>query len=402
MSQVNESIVVPGFRWAGFEAGIRKRPGRMDLALIVADQPAVCAGIFTKSDMAAAPVLLSRPKAASGTSRAILMNAGCANACTGDAGFEAATRMATSLEGELGVGPDEVLIASTGVIGAQLPIAKIEAAIPALAARLRPDGIRDFAHAIMTTDTREKVASRTGPVAGKQVTVAGVCKGAGMIMPDMATMLACVATDAAIDADPLLEILRACASHSFNAVTVDGDTSTNDTLYLLASGAAGNPAITAAQGPAYDALKALVFEVCLELAKKIAADGEGATKFVEVRVEGAFSEEEADTVARRIANSPLVKTAWHAADANWGRLMAAAGACGFTLDPSRVSISIDGADLVENGVGLGAEAEHEAQVQMQKPSFTVLMKLGRGTAAKSVYTCDFSAEYVKINAEYRT
>jgi glutamate N-acetyltransferase/amino-acid N-acetyltransferase len=310
--------------------------------------------------------------------------------------------MAAALEEHLDIADDEVLVASTGVIGAQLPIEKIEKAIPALAARLRPDGIRDFAHAIMTTDTREKVASRTGLVAGRKVTVAGVSKGAGMIMPDMATMLACVATDAAAESDVLLELLRTSAKDSFNAVTVDGDTSTNDTLYLLASGAAKNPVIAEAEGPAYEALKALVHEVCLELAKKIAADGEGATKFVEVRVEGAYSEEEADTVARRIANSPLVKTAWHAADANWGRLMAAAGACGFTLDPSLVSISIDGADLVEHGVGLGAEAEQEAQVQMQKPSFTVLMKLGRGDAAKSVYTCDFSADYVKINAEYRS
>jgi glutamate N-acetyltransferase/amino-acid N-acetyltransferase len=399
---MSQPIVVPGFRWAGVEAGIRKRPGRPDLALLVADEAVSCAGIFTKSDMAAAPVFTSRPKAAGGSARAVLMNAGCANACTGEAGQAAAERMAQCLDGALGIEEAEVLIASTGVIGAPLPIEKIENAVDRLVEALRPDGIGDFAKAIMTTDTREKIATRQGKVSGKTITVAGVCKGAGMIMPDMATMLACIVTDASIAPDPLLDMLREAGAESFNAVTVDGDTSTNDTLYLLASGVAKNAEIDVSEGPAYEALLALVRDVCVELAKKIAADGEGATKFVEVRVEEAFSDIEADTIARRIANSPLVKTAWHAADANWGRMMAAAGACGFTLDPSLVSISIDGADLVEKGVGLGPEAEAEAQEQMKKPAFTVLMKLGRGTDAKSVYTCDFSAEYVKINAEYRS
>ncbi len=397
-----DDVVVPGFRWAGVEAGLRTRPGRPDFALLVADELATCAGIFTQSDMAAAPVLLSRPKAAAGYARAVLMNAGGANACTGEAGERAAERMAGSLEEALGVDPAEVLIASTGVIGAPLAVDRIEAAVPALVAALRPEGLRDFARAITTTDTHEKVAWRQGELFGRRVTVAGACKGAGMIMPDMATMLACLATDATISPGPLLELLRACAADTFNAVTVDGDTSTNDTLYLLASGVAKSPPITEAQGPGYDALRQLVFDVCLDLAKQIAADGEGATKLVEVRVEEAFSPLEADQVARRIANSPLVKTAWHAADANWGRMMAAAGACGFTLDPARVSISVDGADLVENGVGLGPEAEADAQEQMKKRAFTVVVRLGRGTYSKSIYTCDFSAEYVKINAEYRT
>jgi glutamate N-acetyltransferase/amino-acid N-acetyltransferase len=399
---MSQEIVVPGFRWAGFEAGIRKRPGRMDLALLVADATATAAAVFTKSDACAAPVRLSRVVASAGKARAVLMNAGCANACTGEQGEAAAKRMAAALALPLGISADEVLIASTGVIGAQLPIEKVEAGTPALAARLSPGGIHDFAHAIMTTDTREKVASRTGLVGGKTVTVAGVCKGAGMIMPDMATMLACVATDADVSAGALTEILKACAEDSFNAVTVDGDTSTNDTLYLLASGQAGNPHIDEAAGPAFEALRALVYETCLELAKKIAADGEGATKFVEVRVEGAKDKHEADVIARRIANSPLVKTAWHAADANWGRIIAAAGACGFDLDATRIGISVDGAALVRNGVGLGAAAEEAAQQEMRKESFTVVVTLGRGAEKKSVFTCDFSADYVKINAEYRT
>ncbi len=399
---MSQEIVVPGFRWAGFEAGIRKRPGRMDVALLLADAPADVAAVFTKSDACAAPVRLSRVVAKGGKTRAVLMNAGCANACTGEQGEAAAKRMAAALERPLGIPASEVLIASTGVIGAQLPIEKVEAGAAAAAEKLSPTGIHDFAHAIMTTDTREKVASRTGLVGGRQVTVAGVCKGAGMIMPDMATMLACVVTDADVDALPLRSILKDCAEDSFNAVTVDGDTSTNDTLYLLASGKAGNPRITAAAGADFEALRALVYETCLELAKKIAADGEGATKFVEVRVEQASTKHEADVIARRIANSPLVKTAWHAADANWGRIIAAAGACGFDLDATKIGISVDSAPLVRAGVGLGAEAEEAAQKEMRKDAFTVVVTLGRGDAKKSVFTCDFSADYVKINAEYRT
>jgi len=392
---------VAGFRWGGVEAGIRKHGGRPDLALLVADGPAACAGVFTMNDMAAAPVLLSRAKAAAGTARAVLANSGCANACTGAQGMEAARRMAAALE-RRGIDASEVLVASTGVIGAPLPVAKIEAAAAKLLAAARPDGIRDFARAIMTTDTREKIAFREGSVSGRRVTVAGACKGAGMIMPNMATMLGFLATDAAAEPGPLQAMLREAAADSFNAVTVDGDTSTNDTLCILASGRAGGPPVREASGGAYAALRALVREVCVDLARAIAADGEGATKFIEVRVEEAFSPYEADVVARRIANSPLVKTACHAADPNWGRIMAAIGACGLTIDPQRVGISVDGADLVERGVGLGDEAEREAAVQMRKSSFTLLVKLGRGSEVRSIYTCDYSAEYVKINAEYRT
>lgn len=398
---MSHDVVVPGFRWAGFEAGIRKRGGKPDLALLVADEAVSAAGIFTKSDMAAAPVLLSRPKAASGNARAVLINAGCANACTGDQGVESAQRMAAAL-GRVGIDASEVLIASTGVIGAQLPVEKIEAAAPRIFDAARPDGIGEFARAIMTTDTFPKVASRTGMLFGKPVTVAGVAKGAGMIMPDMATMLSCVVTDAKVEPEPLLELLRQAAYLSFNAITVDGDTSTNDTLYLLASGKSGSQGIKSSEEPAFGILLGLVRDVCIELARSIAKDGEGATKLVEVRVEEAYSDEEADAIARRISNSPLVKTAWHAADANWGRIMAAIGVCGFTIDPSKVSISVSGADLVEKGVGLGAEAETEAQEQMKNREFTVLVKLGRGNATRTMWTCDYSAEYVKINAEYRS
>jgi glutamate N-acetyltransferase / amino-acid N-acetyltransferase len=398
---MSKDPIVPGFRWAGLEAGIRKRPGRPDLALLLADGPVACAGLFTTNSVTAAPVNVSRPRAAAGLARAVLMNAGCANACTGEAGTEAAVRMAAALE-PTGIPSDEVLIASTGVIGAPLPIEKIEAAAPALLDALRPDGVRDFARAICTTDTFEKVAHRQGHLAGRTVTVVGVAKGAGMIQPNMATMLGCIATDANIEAGPLLELLRAAAHDSFHCLTVDGDMSTNDTVYLLASGKAGHQPIREARGPAFDQLLELVRGVCLDLTKAIARDGEGATKLVEVRVEEAYSEEEADRIARKIANSPLVKTAWHAADANWGRIMGAIGASGVSVDGSLVSISVDGADLVDQGVGLGPDAEAEATVQMQKPSFTVLVKLGRGVEGRSIYTCDFSADYVKINAEYRT
>lgn len=398
---MSQKIVVPGFRWAGIEAGIRKHPGKKDLALLVADEAATCAGIFTKSDMAAAPVLLSRPKAASGIARAVLMNAGCANACTGEQGDESARRMAAALEAQ-GVAQAETLIASTGVIGAQLKIDKLEAAIPSLWEALRPDGIDEFARAIMTTDTFPKVAVRTGELFGRKVTVAGVAKGAGMIMPDMATMLGCLVTDARVESDTLLEMLRRAAWVSFNATTVDGDTSTNDTLYLLASGKATRQEITSVDEPAFDILLKLVSEVAVELARLIAKDGEGATKLIDVRVEEAYSEEEADVIARKIANSPLVKTAWTAADANWGRIMGAIGVCGFQVDPRKVSISVDGVDIVENGVGVGAEAEEEASVQMRKSEFTVRVRLGRGDAVRTVFTCDLTADYVQINADYRT
>jgi glutamate N-acetyltransferase/amino-acid N-acetyltransferase len=393
--------VVPGFRWAGIEAGIRKHGGRPDVALLLADEPVTCAGVFTRSDAAAAPVRLSRPVAAAGRARAVLMNAGCANACTGSAGDAAALRMAAALETH-GIPRSEVLVASTGVIGAPLPVERIEAHTTRLVETCAADGITSFARAIMTTDTREKVASRRGRVGGRDVTVAGVCKGAGMIMPDMATMLSCLATDAAISAPALRTLLGAAAWPSFNAVTVDGDTSTNDTLYLLASGKAGNTLIENVSDAAYGELRALVTETCVDLAKQIAADGEGATKFIEVRVEQARHEQEADVVGRRIANSPLVKTALHAADSNWGRIMGAIGTCGLGVDTSRVALVIDDVPIVANGVGLGATAEARATERMRGASFVLHVLLGRGAATRSIYTCDFSAEYVKINAEYRT
>jgi glutamate N-acetyltransferase/amino-acid N-acetyltransferase len=398
---MSDSVVVPGFRWAGVEAGIRKHGGRPDLALLLADEPVACAGIFTRSDTAAAPVRLSRATVARGRARAVLMNAGCANACTGPDGDQATHRMAASLEKQ-GIPRDQVLVASTGVIGTVLPADRVEAQAGALVSALRPEGIESFARAIMTTDTREKVASRRGMVGGRAVTVAGVCKGAGMIMPDMATMLACIATDAAVEPAALRNLLGAAAWPSFNAVTVDGDTSTNDTLFLLASGRAGNTAIRDAESPGYAELLALVRETCVELAKKIAADGEGATKFIEVAVLEARDEHEADVIARRIANSPLVKTALHAADANWGRVMAAIGACGLGVDASRIALAIDDVVLVTNGIGLGPSAEDRAAERMKTPGFVLWVRLGRGSATRSVFTCDYSAEYVRINAEYRT
>jgi glutamate N-acetyltransferase/amino-acid N-acetyltransferase len=398
---MSQEIVVPGFRWGGVEAGIRKRGGKADLALLIADAPVACAGLFTKSDMAAAPVRLSQPKVDGGKARAVLMNAGCANACTGAAGDTAAERMAAALRPH-DIDPDHVLIASTGVIGALLPFERIQAASDKLVASTRPDGIRDFARAIMTTDTREKVAFRRGTVAGKPVIVAGVCKGAGMIMPDMATMLACVATDAAVDPGALRMMLGAAAWPSFNAVTVDGDTSTNDTLYVLASGKAGNATIQDPTDAGYAELLALLTDTCIDLAKQIAADGEGATKFIEVHVKEARDENEADIVARRIANSPLVKTAMHAADANWGRIMAAIGACGLSIAQNRISLYIDDVLLVRDGIGLGQIAEDKATEKMKGPAFVLTVHLGRGAAKRSVFTCDYSAEYVKINAEYRS
>lgn len=398
---MSKDPIVSGFRWSGVSAGIRKKKGHPDLALLIADEAVPCAAVFTQSDAAAAPVRLSKKTAKSGMARAVLMNAGCANACTGNEGDDAARRMAAALEGQ-GVSADETLIASTGVIGLLLPIDKVERHAPAAFEEVRPEGIRDFARAIMTTDTVEKVASRSGLVAGKRVNLAGVSKGAGMIMPNMATMLACVVSDVAIAPDALQSLLKEACDDSFNAITVDGDTSTNDTVYALASQKAGNPTITQEDSPGYAEFRQLLRELCLDLAKAIVGDGEGATKLIEVRVSGAQSKDEADTIARRIANSPLVKTACHAGDPNWGRIIAAAGACGFNLDIAAMELLCAGVPVMKAGQGTGVEAETQAAERMKEREWSIELRLGRGSAERSIYTCDFSADYVSINADYRS
>lgn len=391
---MSEIPVVQGVRWGAVEAGIRKRGG-LDLGLMLCTWPAAAAAVFTRSETAAAPVLLSRARARKGKVAAVLVNAGCANACTPD-GMEVAESTTAAVAETVGCDEDQVLVASTGVIGQRLPADKVIAAIPNLVGSTSEDGLEIFAKAIMTTDTFPKIQARTF---GK-ATLAGCAKGAGMIMPNMATMLGFLATDAMVKPAHLRKLLAEAAHVSFNAVTVDGDTSTNDSLFLLATGASG---VVAEPGSrAWKGLEKALFEASTELARSIARDGEGATKLVTVRVEGAKSEKDADAVARRIANSPLVKTALHAADANWGRIVAAAGTAGVKFDASKMEVALGKAVVFKKGVATTAQAEAEATEHLKGKEVEIRVKLGAGKASRTLWTCDFSADYVKINAEYRT
>ena len=384
--------IVRGVRWGAVDAGIRKRGG-LDLGVVLCDAPAVVAAVFTRCQSAAAPVVLSRARARAGRVRAVLVNAGCANACVPD-GEDAARKSTAALARSLGSRDAEVLVASTGVIGARLPVDRLTAAIPALVASARPEGLPDFARAIMTTDTVPKVAARTVG----DVTVAGCAKGAGMIMPDMATLLGFLATDALVPPARLRVMLREIAHHSFNAVTVDGDTSTNDSLFLVATGAAGKPLSASGE----KRLQAALTEVAVALARAIARDGEGATKRIEVSVEGAPSAVAADAVARRIANSPLVKTAISAGDANWGRIVAAAGTAGVRFDPAQLEVRIGDAVVARHGVATTALAEAAATEHLRGDDVRLLIRLGAGRARRTVWTCDLTADYVRINADYRS
>lgn len=386
--------VVRGIRWGATSAGIRKKGGP-DLGLLLCAEPAATAAVFTRSATAAAPVLLSRERLRRGRAAAILVNAGCANACTPD-GREAAEATTAAVSRATGVPEGMVLCASTGVIGARLPVERVIEAVPELVADAAEDGLLRFAEAIRTTDTFAKVSFR--PVG--RAAVVGCAKGAGMIQPNLATMLGFLAIDARVAAPVLRRLLRDVAHESFNAVTVDGDTSTNDSLFLVATGAAG-PAVEEGSA-AYRALAKALLGVATDLAKAIARDGEGATKRIAVRVEGARTAADADRIARRIANSPLVKTAIHAADANWGRIVAAAGTAGVAIDPARLEVAIGPAVVVRNGVGTTLDAERAAGEHLAGDDVEVRVKVGTGPGARTIWTCDLSAAYVRINAEYRT
>lgn len=375
-------------------SGLKKR-GVLDLGLIATDGPVKGAAVFTQSHAAAAPVLLCRERMAGGKFRAIVVNSGNANACTGRVGERHAAAMARTVARVLDVADEEVLVASTGVIGAPLPVRKIQAATGPLVAALRPEGAGDFARAILTTDRAEKLVFARGRVGGRSVRVVGVAKGAGMIMPDMATMLAFVCTDAAVPLPQLRRLTRRCVDLTFNAITVDGDTSTNDAVFVLASGLAGN-----ASDP--DALARLLLRVMEPLAKAIVGDGEGATHVFEVRVTGARSRRDADRVARRVANSPLVKTAVHGEDPNWGRIVGAIATAQVEVDPDRISVGIGPVMIYRRGRWTGPAAERKARLVMQKPEYPVTIDLGQGRATRTIWGCDLSADYVRINAGYRS
>lgn len=396
-----ENFSVQGFKAAAVNSGIRGKD-RLDLALIVSDKPATVAGVFTTSLVKAAPVLLDMERCKTGKAQAILVNSGIANACTGEEGMRLA-RLTTAMAADaLNIGQELVQVCSTGIIGQQLELACFQRGIPKAVRNLSADGLGDVAQAIMTTDTFRKIAVRTALIDGKPVKLLGMAKGAGMIMPNMATMLSFILTDARIDHDLLQSILKKVVGKTFNAITVDGDTSTNDTVLLMANGLAGHPPIAEDRPEALAAFASALEDLCKELALMIVRDGEGATKLVTIRVQGAATEAQADQAARTVANSNLVKTAFFGEDANWGRIIAALGRSGAEFDQQKVDIAFDDVFMVKHGLGQGAAVEASATAVLKKPEFVVTIDLHVGGGSKEIYTCDFSLDYVKINADYRS
>ena len=394
--------LAPGFRTAATACGLKK-DGALDLTLVVADAPCSAAGVFTTNRVQAAPVLYDREVLATsaGAIRGIIANAGCANACTGDEG-KANTRAMAGLAADLvGARADQILVLSTGVIGRQLDMTKVARGVQALAPHTWQADAEAASLAIMTTDTHPKRARATAVIAGHHVTVAGMAKGAGMIHPGMATMLGIVTTDAQVAPELLATALKQAVNQSFNRISVDGDMSTNDTVLLLASGVA-NVVIGEAELAQFTEL---LSHVCMELAKRIARDGEGATKLVEIRVTGAVDGAMAHRVADSIACSPLVKTAIHGNDPNWGRVVCAAGYSGAAIDPDTLTLDFGLGDeqirLVTSGMPVVADLDAASQL-LRRENVYITLDLGMGQAATTVWTCDFSKEYVEVNAHYTT
>jgi glutamate N-acetyltransferase/amino-acid N-acetyltransferase len=376
-------------------AGIKK--AGLDLALVFSTRPSIACAVFTRNQVQAAPVLLSMQHLARsrGRVRAILLNSGCANACTGKRGMADASRSAEFTASELGVDSHEVLVASTGVIGTFLPMRKLELGIPAAVSLLHGDGGNDAARAIMTTDTRLKTAAVVGESRGKLLRIGGMVKGAGMIHPQMATMLSVITTDAKMPLPLMDKIFRRVVEHTFNCLTVDGDTSTNDMVLLLSNGAAG---------AVVDAGSAAFFErglenVCEELAKSVARDGEGATKYIEISVRGARTFREGRQIAKAIAHSPLVKTAFYGEELNWGRILAAAGYSGVSFDPDRVVLRLCGIPIYRRGAGVDS-SKTRAERALKSHDILIELDLAQGKAQARVWTCDLSHDYVNINGSY--
>jgi glutamate N-acetyltransferase/amino-acid N-acetyltransferase len=395
-----EPLAVAGVRLGTTCAGV-KYPDRRDLVVIEAAAGTRAAAVFTRNAFCAAPVIVARAHLAAASPRYLVINTGNANAGTGRQGLVDAEASCRALAERVGCRPEEVLPFSTGVIGEPLPLFRIVAGLPAALAGLRSNGWLEAACGIMTTDTRPKWASRRLHLAGRDATVTGIAKGAGMICPDMATLLAFVATDAAVNPALLQRILVDAVAESFNAITVDGDTSTNDACLLLATGQSG--ANVPAEGEDCEGFAVAVREVCVDLAQAIIRDGEGATKFITVRVEGGRDVAECRRVAYTIAHSPLVKTAFFASDPNWGRILAAVGRAGLAdLDLERIAIHLDEVCIVHAGGRALDYTEAGGQQVMARPEITVRVELGRGEATAQLWTTDLSFDYVRINAEYRT
>ena len=401
-------LAVPGVQLGIASAGIKK-PGRRDVLVMTLPDDAEVVGVFTQNRFCAAPVTVCKEHLHNETGiRALVVNTGNANAGTGAEGLARARRTCASLAGQLGIGPEQVLPFSTGVILEPLPVEKIEAALPAAIADLKPTHWAAAAEAIMTTDIVAKAASRKVALDGVEFAVTGIAKGSGMIHPNMATMLSFVATDAPVSCEALEAMLRHAVNQSFNCITVDGDTSTNDSCILIATGSTDAPVIMDDGDARFASLQAAVTEVMVQLAQAIVRDGEGATKFMEVRVEGGRDEAECKQVAYAIAKSPLVKTAFFASDPNLGRILAAVGYAGAgwpsldDLDVDRVRMWLGNVLVAENGGRAASYQEAEGARVMAAPEIAVRVDLARGNAVATVWTCDFSYDYVKINAEYRT
>ena len=387
-----------GFQASGLNCGVKV--GDKDLALVYSEVEASGAAVYTKNKVQAAPIQVCREHLADGRARAVVLNSGNANACTGDEGLANARRMCEITAGRIGVDTGDVLVCSTGVIGVQLPIGLIEEGIPRGAEALSGNGGNDAAEAIMTTDTVPKTFGIETEIGGVKVRVGGMAKGSGMIAPDMATMLSVITTDAAVAPDFLRQLLATAVRRSFNCITVDGDMSTNDTVIALANGAAGAAEIAGA-GEAADAFYAALERVCRELARMIARDGEGATKLVNIRVSGARDETEARQVGLSVANSSLVKTAVFGRDPNWGRILCAVGYAGVDIDPEAVGVALCGTTIYKAGAGAAFDQE-QLTAAMGDADIPIDIDLGQGSAQAEIFTCDLSYDYVRINAEYTT
>ena len=388
-----------GFKAAGVKAGIKKS-GNLDVAVIYTEKEAAVAGTFTQNAVAAAPVWVSKEVVATGTAHAVVANAGCANACTGETGLKNAHKMAAVAAEALGCQANDVIVASTGVIGVNLPMEKMEPGIRQAVSELSVDGSVNAGNAIITTDTYSKSGAIEVGLGGKKVRFGVIAKGSGMIQPNMATMLCFITTDAAIDAKLLQQALSEIVEVSFNMISVDGDMSTNDMVVVLANGAAGNAKITEKNAD-YEVFYNTLKDMCQGLSRKIASDGEGATKFLTVNVKGTKSFADAKTIAMSVAKSPLVKTAFFGEDPNWGRVICAVGYAGILMEPEKTVVKFGGIPVYANGLGVDFDEEKLRGI-MAEHDIVIDIDMGLGDAEATVWTCDFSYEYVKINGEYHT
>jgi glutamate N-acetyltransferase/amino-acid N-acetyltransferase len=398
MNHAQSMLTCPGFKFSGVSAGIKKTNIK-DLGLIYSEKTAIISGLFTKNIVKAAPVLLDQQRIQSGKARAVIANSGNANCCTGDRGMADAITMSRSLANALQIDENQVFVASTGVIGQYLNINAVENALPDLINQLDENNIQDLAEAIMTTDTIPKMAGKTVQMGDKSFHICGVVKGAGMIRPDMATLLNFVCTDIQADQQSLHACFREAVNQSMNIITIDGDTSTNDTALILANGMSG---LSLEEPEVRDCFQHTLNTIMLDLAKALVKDGEGVNKLVEIRVIGANSLEDAKKITDTVSHSNLVKTAIFGEDANWGRILAACGRAGVDFDPLDLSIQFNDTTIFDNGSYCGEQAEEKVSCILKEDEYAIIIDLKKGDYSHSMYTCDFSYDYVRINADYRT